>query len=339
MGGGTKVYPVGSVEIIKVSSGNSSVSLQWSDPQDTTLEAITFAQWAGTIVVRKENEAPKSEKDGVMVLDNKVRDAYKDTPFTDEGVESGKTYYYGLFPYTVEGIFNYSADNLAKVYVTLIPPVFSDASWEMIAYACQNNCVPDTWEVGDEKDLVLTGGYGQTVTMQIWGKGLDTYTDGGTAPLTFGMKNLLDRQFKMHNAYGSTAGWIANSLRTSVMPAILECFPDSIKDAVREVNIWWSLNGGRNSSNDKLWIPSMDNVGFRANSGSVSVDHQYPVFTDDLSRIKKMSNGNGGNSYWWLRNALPSDASKHYITSLSGSISTASAYLSNNVGVCFCFCL
>ena len=63
---------------------------------------------------------------------------------------------------------------------------FADNSWENIIWACKNNSVPDTWKVGDKKTLDFAMPYGtETVTIGICGKNIDTYADGGTAPLTF----------------------------------------------------------------------------------------------------------------------------------------------------------
>ncbi len=54
---------------------------------------------------------PKNETDGTQVLNSQTRDAYKSTPFVDKGLTSGKTYYYGLFPYSDDGKVNTNREN------------------------------------------------------------------------------------------------------------------------------------------------------------------------------------------------------------------------------------
>ena len=74
------------------------------------------------------------------------------------------------------------------------PPVIFDAifannSWEEIIAACQSGNVPDSWSVGDSKAMTING---TNYQIDIIGKNHDTYTAGGTAPLTF----------QMHDCYG-----------------------------------------------------------------------------------------------------------------------------------------
>lgn len=88
-------------------SGNTTVSLNWTDPTDALIEGYTFAKWAGTLVVRKEGSAPANENDGVVVVDSVIRDQYASEPFTDTGLVNDTEYFYGIFPYTEDGVYNY----------------------------------------------------------------------------------------------------------------------------------------------------------------------------------------------------------------------------------------
>lgn len=75
------------------------VELKWEDPNDITTYEPTPATWEGTIVIRKEDSAPKHRWDGVEIIDSTTRDKYKTDPYRDEDIQLGKTYYYGFFPY------------------------------------------------------------------------------------------------------------------------------------------------------------------------------------------------------------------------------------------------
>lgn len=266
------------------------------------------------------------------MTDSKVRDQYKNAPLVDTDVVVGKTYYYGIFPYTDQGVYNNSGENVGTVLVVSISPVFSEASWDDIISACQEKDIPDTWNVGDEKELVLTGAYAQTVTMQIWGKDLDDYADGsGKAPLTFGMKGTTSQTILMHNN-GDVDSWNESDLRKETLPAILECFPENIKNAVMEISIRYCTKYNTGQTSDKLWVPSAENVGL--SSGRATGCPHYPIFTDNASRSKTKY-----PIYWWLRDRDPDQSDNRFMTiEESGRDYPLSADFMN-VKVCFGFSL
>lgn len=87
----------------------TSVKLHWTDPIDIyEEEGILRTAWGGTRIVRKEGSYPQHENDGTVVVDSIVRDQYELTPYIDQNVTSGKTYYYAAFPYTTNGVFTRS---------------------------------------------------------------------------------------------------------------------------------------------------------------------------------------------------------------------------------------
>ncbi len=106
-GGIAAAYPTKDVTGIKVSGGNTKIMLNWSDPTDTVGDdGTTFVKWKGTKVVRKLGAYPVNERDGVQIIDNQVRNAYKTTAFVDTGLINDQTYYYGFFPYSEENVYN-----------------------------------------------------------------------------------------------------------------------------------------------------------------------------------------------------------------------------------------
>lgn len=164
-GGGDNGYPPDSVDIIRSSAYNKTVVLQWSDPQDTILDAIVFAKWSGTLLVKKEGEAPLNEKDGEVLLDNKIRDQYKDTQFIDENVEYDKTYYYRFFPYSEEGVYSTDLKNVTLgITPKEIQPVFGDNTFEQIHYAIQQGIHDTLWNIGDTIKIYFDEITGLTIT-------------------------------------------------------------------------------------------------------------------------------------------------------------------------------
>lgn len=98
-GGGAGIE-IGDVTNASITAGHERVMLMWTDPENLVIEGATLAKWAGTLVVRKEGSAPTSKNDGTLVIDSTSKNAYASTPFVDNGLTDGVTYYYRFFPYT-----------------------------------------------------------------------------------------------------------------------------------------------------------------------------------------------------------------------------------------------
>ena len=97
----SEAFATGYPEEIITEDIQKHVALKWQDPSDITDYEPTPATWKGTIVIRKEDSAPKHRWDGVEIVRTTTsnKDAYKETAYKDENIELGKVYYYGFFPY------------------------------------------------------------------------------------------------------------------------------------------------------------------------------------------------------------------------------------------------
>jgi hypothetical protein len=91
--------------------GNTQLTIKWDDPEDTVVDGQLISTWAGTKLVRKAGSYPTNEKDGVVLVDNKVRGAYACSGYVDSGLTNGTTYYYQLFPYNDKGAVNTNEAN------------------------------------------------------------------------------------------------------------------------------------------------------------------------------------------------------------------------------------
>ena len=92
------ITATGDVINFTIKQGDREVHLKWGDPLDE--------DWQGTYIVRKQNEIPIDEHDGILIIDNKIRDFYKTTILVDPTVENGILYYYRQFPYDNSGNIN-----------------------------------------------------------------------------------------------------------------------------------------------------------------------------------------------------------------------------------------
>lgn len=85
---------------VVITNFDEAAKITWTDPTDVTVSGAIAAEWSGTLVVRKTGSAPTSPTDGTVVVDERTRNQYSSTPYVDEGLTNGTTYYYGIFPYT-----------------------------------------------------------------------------------------------------------------------------------------------------------------------------------------------------------------------------------------------
>ena len=85
------------------------IELTWTDPEDRTIESgdtTTIVKWGSTRIVKKIGSAPESPEDGSMILTSTVRNQYQTTPFIDESVSPGVTYYYTAYACSIDGVYN-----------------------------------------------------------------------------------------------------------------------------------------------------------------------------------------------------------------------------------------
>lgn len=350
-GGGVKYYSTDSVTILKNTGGNGKALLRWQDPNDTTLDAIVFAKWAGTIVVRKENEPPKNENDGTVIFDNKIRNQYKEQDFVDSDVQIGKMYYYGIFPYTDKGVFNNSVENVTRIMVGAYPAVFSEATWDEIVEACQNDDVPESWQVGDENTIGLSNQWeGKSIVLQIWDKHHDYLAGDGyeTAPLTLGMKSVMPQQNPFNGTLlipysnsssgmsGPSATWMDSNLYEDYIADIIEkAIPENVRKYIRNIKKEMTRQDSIITKECRLFLPDEIELGFGNIYGVATTDsRQYPIFTDNSSRVK------GDINSWWTRTR---EKNSYKVTMVcvnhDGSIGVRITEYISKEAICFAFCL
>lgn len=95
----------------KVKIGNQKLTVSWGDPADTIVDNQTICTWKGTKLVQKVGSYPKNVKDGILLVDNQVKDKYKDSGFEIPNLVNGQTYYFAIFPYSDAGSVNLNAEN------------------------------------------------------------------------------------------------------------------------------------------------------------------------------------------------------------------------------------
>ena len=211
---------------------------------------------------------------------------------------------------------------------------FFDNSWDTIIDACQSGDVPETWVVGNSKTMTINGASYQ---VDIIGKNHDTYTGGGTAPLTFQLHDCYGTQYQMNSSNTNSGGWTSCAMRSTSLPAILALMPSEVRAGIKEVNKLTSAgsqSGTIHTTADKLFLLSeVEVLGFvtYSNSGEGT---QYAYYAAGDFKVK---NFDGSANSWWERSPNGSNSTGFCRAGRDGNADGNSAFFSGGVAFGFCF--
>ena len=368
-GGGATITPPKPVNNPTVENANASVIIKWQDPENTVISGSTASTWAGTKLVMKETGYPANPDDGILVVDNTVRDKYKTTGYTVTGLTNGKKYYFTLFPYSTDGIYNYDAGNrLLGEPEGLKIVTFADGTDAEITkmieahYAGKIN-IGDYWAVGDKRTIhhnaMSATGVSEShkandyayVIIGIEHDDLVTPINGKTkAAITIQTERMLylDTTTKYNSSYDTSheCGYM-NSLRTNdggwqdcerriwCNEVYKKCLPTYIQNMMKQVKK--KTSGG--SSNDYAFLPSEIEIFGSTTYSFAGEGKQYQYFKNaTANRYKKPRHGSDYVSgYYWERSPFSSGSNSFCRVNLDGSAGTGDA--SDTFGVVPCLCI
>ena len=219
------------------------------------------------------------------------------------------------------------------------PPVVFDAifannSWEEIIAACQRGSVPDSWAVGNSKTMTING---TDYQIDIIGKNHDTYTAGGTAPLTFQLHDCYDDMKAMNSSGTNSGGWTSCAMRSTHLPAILALMPTEVQNGIREVNKLTSAGSQSDTINttaDKLFLLSEIEIFGSVSYSKSGEGTQYDYYKAGNSNVK---NYNGDAYEWWERSPNGSDSAGFCYVDSGGNADYYDAISADGVAFGFCF--
>ncbi len=211
---------------------------------------------------------------------------------------------------------------------------FANNSWEAIIAACQRGNVPDSWAVGDSKTMTING---TDYQIDIIGKNHDTYTAGGTAPLTFQMHDCYRTSYEMNGSDTNNGGWTKCDMRSKRLPAILSKMPTEVQNGIREVNKLTSAGSESatiNTTADKLFLLSEIEIFGSVKYSKSGEGSQYAYYSAGNSKVKKLSGGS--TRIWWERSPYGKTSTRFCNVDGDG---IADYYEASGVrGVAFAFC-
>lgn len=373
-GGGTTVTPK-PVNNPTIENANASVTIKWQDPENTVINGSTFSTWAGTKLVMKETGYPANPDDGTLVVDNTTRDKYKTTGYTVTGLTNGKKYYFVLFPYSTDGVYNYDAGNrLLGEPEDLKIVTFADGTDAEITkmieahYAGKIN-IGDYWAVGDKRTIhhnaMAATGVSEShkandyayVIIGIEHDDLVTAINGKTkAAITIQTERMLylDTTTEYNSLYvtsyecgyinssnTNSGGWEGCERRTWCNNVYKGCLPAYIQNMMKQVKKLTSA-GSQSSeiktSNDYAFLPSEIEV-FGSTAYSLAGEgEQYQYFKNaTANRYKKPRfSSSYVSGYYWTRSPYSSNSSYFCAVYGSGSAGTNDASYTYSIAPCLC---
>ena len=217
----------------------------------------------------------------------------------------------------------------------VIDAIFANNSWESIIAACQRGNVPDSWAVGDSKTMTING---KDYQIDIIGKNHDTYTAGGTAPLTFQMHYCYATSYAMNSSDTNSGGWTSCKMRSTHLPAILALMPTEVQNGIRKVNKLTSAGSESatiKTTADKLFLLSEIEIFGSVKYSKSGEGSQYAYDSAGNSKVKKLSSG--GTRIWWERSPYGKTSTRFCNVDGDGIADYDSASFERSVafGICF----
>lgn len=374
-GGGTTVTPK-PVNNPMIENLNASVTIKWQDPENTVISGSTFSTWAGTKLVMKETGYPANPDDGTLVVDNAIRDKYKTTGYTVTGLTNGKQYYFTLFPYSTDGVYNYDAGNrlLGEPKEDLKIVAFADGTDAEIEkmieahYAGKIN-ISDYWAVGDKRTIhhnaMDATGVSEShrandyayVIIGIEHDDLVTAINGKTkAAITIQTERMLylDTTTEYNTSYNvshecgyingsstNSGGWEGCARRTWCNNVYKKCLPTYIQNMMKQVKKLASV-GSRSStikvSNDYAFLPSEIEVFGSIKYSFAGEGEQYQYFKNaTANRYKKpYFSSNFVSGRYWERSPYSSSGNKFCHVDMDGGSYYSDVSYALGVAPCLC---
>lgn len=211
---------------------------------------------------------------------------------------------------------------------------FADNTWSQIIKACQTNNVPDTWAVGNQKTMAIGG---TDYAIDIIGKNHDTYSSGGTAPLTFQMHDCYGTTYAMNSTSTNVGGWTSCAMRSTHLPAILSLMPTEVQNSIREVNKLTSAgdqSSAINTTADKLFFLSEIEIFGSVRYSMYGEGAQYDYYKADNNRLK---NYNGSAYPWWERSPYSGTSQSYCRVNIDATADYSGASFKLGVSFAFCF--
>lgn len=374
-GGGITITPK-PVNNPTIENANESVIIKWQDPENTVISGSTFSTWAGTKLVMSETDYPANPDDGTLVVDNTVRDKYKTTGYTVTGLTGGKQYYFTLFPYSTDGVYNYDAGNrllgepkgLNLKIVTFADGTDAEIEKMIEAHYAGKINIGDYWAVGDKRiihhNAMDATGVSEShkandyayVIIGIEHDDLVTPINGkAKAAITIQTERMLylDTTTEYNSAYDEShecgyinssgtneGGWEDCARRIWCNNVYKGCLPTYIQNMMKQVKKLTSVGASSSTiktSNDYAFLPSEIEIFGSTAYSFAGEGTQYQYFKTVANRYKKPRyNSSSTSGICWERSPYSSNSSGFCGLRISGNAGWDDAFAACGIAPCLC---
>ena len=226
------------------------------------------------------------------------------------------------------------SNKTCAVTVSFLDDTFANNDWSAIIAACESGSVPDTWVVGNSKTMTING---TSYQIDIIGKNHDTYTAGGTAPLTFQLHDCYGTKYQMNSSNTSSGGYDSTAMHTTHLPAILATMPSEVQAGIKQVNKLASA-GSQSATIEtiacKLFLLSEIEIFGSTTHSKAGEGSQYAYYSAGNSKVKNLS---GSADSWWERSPRGSNSTFFCRVDSDGNAYYHIASYSYGVAFGFCF--
>lgn len=177
--------------------------------------------------------------------------------------------------------------------------------------------------------------------------GFDHFKHSGEstfAKVVFGMLGYMDTSRAMHSSASNTGGFAATTLHTWLNTMYTK-LPLKWRSVMSLVEVRTSKGAQTTqivTTDEHVFLFSQSEVGLGTGSpygdevDSGAARKVFNVYTNDVTRVKKKTNGTGSTAHWWLRSPLSSSPSNFCVVGNAGNAGSYSATSSNAVVWGFC---
>ena len=331
-------YPPASIDDVNITTSSSSISIEFTWPNDTVLGGDTLVQVSEIVCLIKKGDIPYNTEDGYDDINTITSKDINSITFS--GLEAETKYYIRFYVYGTNDECNNGGDMIYEATTSKpVDPVFGNNSWEVINEIAESGTASDYWSVGDEITITLSDSeyfdflYDTTITLQIWGFNHFDKSDGsGKAGIVLGCKDTIGFGH-MRSNWSNDGGYGDSDMKLFYLDEVYINLPQQVKSIVKEVNIRTDIGYQGNyldntaTISDKVFIPSLREVGLSASNDRITGVRRLSIFSNANSRKK--------SEEWWTRSSVFLNNNDYYIVTDRGSFSQSSAGDSN--GILFCF--
>lgn len=237
-----------------------------------------------------------------------------------------------------------------EVHVTYLMPTFADNTWEQIIWACENDCVPETWNVGDIKPMTVNE---MDYNIVIIDKYHDEYAAGGTAPLTLMFDQVYATSSKWNVLVGTSSavsyinsgnwnGWATSYIRGILLPSIAELMPEAVRRGLKYVKKLSASNASTGTivtTEDKLFLLAAAEVSDTDTYSFAGEGELYAYFETTANRIRYTTDGTTKRACHTrsIPNNSIVDLYRWTIVNTSGATTVADVNAAQYVAPVFCF--